>query len=94
MQSNFFRYHLDLEWEKRKIVRKVHAKRILQTAPQNFFIPKSIAPVSHNFAIEVVVNPCSSSCGAIFFLLSFYQGYIVSDQNIAKFVQVQACCSQ
>ena len=34
MQSNFFRYHYDLEQEKRKIVHKVHAKRILQTAPQ------------------------------------------------------------
>ena len=33
MQSNFFRYHFGLEWEKHKIVRKVHAKRILQTAP-------------------------------------------------------------
>ena len=32
-QSNFFRYHFGLEWEKRKIVRKVHVKRILQTAP-------------------------------------------------------------
>ena len=27
-----FRYHFGLEWEKRKIVRRVHAKRILQTA--------------------------------------------------------------
>ena len=35
MQSNFFRYHFGLEWEKRKIVRRVHAKRILQTAPHN-----------------------------------------------------------
>ena len=35
MQSNFFRYHFGLEWEKRKIVRRVHAKRILQTAPRN-----------------------------------------------------------
>ena len=33
MQSNFYRYHFGLEWEKRKFVRKVHAKRILQTAP-------------------------------------------------------------
>ena len=33
MQSNFFRYHFGLEWEKRKFVRRVHAKRILQTAP-------------------------------------------------------------
>ena len=33
MQSNYFRYHFGLEWEKRKIVRRVHAKRILQTAP-------------------------------------------------------------
>ena len=33
MQSNLFRYHFGLEWEKRKIVRRVHAKRILQTAP-------------------------------------------------------------
>ena len=33
MQSNFFRYHFGLEWEKGKIVRKVHAKRILRTAP-------------------------------------------------------------
>ena len=33
MQSNFFRYHFGLESEKRKIVRKVPAKRILQTAP-------------------------------------------------------------
>ena len=32
-QSNFFRYHFGLEWKKRKIVRKVHAKRVLQTAP-------------------------------------------------------------
>ena len=36
MQSNFFRYHFGLEWEKRKIVRKVHAKRILQTAPHSY----------------------------------------------------------
>ena len=35
MQSNFFRHHFGLEWEKRKIVRKVHAKCILQTAPHN-----------------------------------------------------------
>ena len=34
MQSNYFRYHFGLEWEKRKIVRKVHAKCILQTAPR------------------------------------------------------------
>ena len=33
MQSNFFRYHFGLEWEKRKLVRRVHAKRILQTVP-------------------------------------------------------------
>ena len=33
MQSNFFRNHFGLEWEKRKFVRRVHAKRILQTAP-------------------------------------------------------------
>ena len=33
MQSNFFRYHFGLEWESRKIVREVHAIRILQTAP-------------------------------------------------------------
>ena len=33
MQSNFFRYHFGLEWQKRKIVCRVHAKRILQTAP-------------------------------------------------------------
>ena len=33
MQSNFCRYHFGLEWEKREIVRRVHAKRILQTAP-------------------------------------------------------------
>ena len=33
MQSNFCRYHFGLEWEKRKIVGRVHAKRILQTAP-------------------------------------------------------------
>ena len=32
MQSNFFLYHFGIELEKRKIVRKVHAKRILQTA--------------------------------------------------------------
>ena len=32
MQSNFFCYHFGLEWEKHKIVRRVHAKRILQTA--------------------------------------------------------------
>ena len=32
-QSNFFRYHFGLKWEKRKIVRRVHAKRILLTAP-------------------------------------------------------------
>ena len=36
MQSSFYRYHFGLEWEKRKIVRKVRAKRILQTAPHNF----------------------------------------------------------
>ena len=36
MQSNFFRYHFGLEWEKRKIVRRVHAKRILQTAPHMY----------------------------------------------------------
>ena len=36
MQSNLFRYHFGLEWEKRKIVRRVHAKRILQTAPHTF----------------------------------------------------------
>ena len=36
MQSNFFRYHFGLEWEKRKIVRRVHAKRILQTAPHTY----------------------------------------------------------
>ena len=35
MQSNFCRYHFGLEWEKRKIVCRVHAKRILQTAPHN-----------------------------------------------------------
>ena len=33
MQSNFFRYHFGLELEKPKIIRRVHAKRILQTAP-------------------------------------------------------------
>ena len=38
MKSNFFRYHFGLEWEKRKIVRKVHAKRILQTAPHSFIL--------------------------------------------------------
>ena len=36
MQSNFFRYHFGLKWEKRVIVRRVHAKRILQTAPHIF----------------------------------------------------------
>ena len=35
MQSNFFRYHFGLELEKRKIVRRVHAKCILQTAPHS-----------------------------------------------------------
>ena len=35
MQSKFFRYHFGIEWEKRKIVRKVLAKSILQTAPHN-----------------------------------------------------------
>ena len=33
MQYDFSRYHFGLEWEKRKIVRRVRAKRILQTAP-------------------------------------------------------------
>ena len=40
MQSNFCRYHFGLEWEKRKIVRRVHAKRILQAAPQIFLSKK------------------------------------------------------
>ena len=35
MQSNFCRYHFGLEWEERKTVRRVHAKRILQTAPHS-----------------------------------------------------------
>ena len=44
MQYNFSRYHFGLEWEKRKIVRRVRAKRILHTAPhkiscqKNFYI--------------------------------------------------------
>ena len=43
MQSNFFRYHFGLvEWEKRIIVRRVHAKRILQTAPHTI-TPQQIA---------------------------------------------------
>ena len=33
MQSNFCHHHFGLEWKKRKIVRRVHAKRILQTVP-------------------------------------------------------------
>ena len=38
---NFFRYHCGLEWEKRKIVGKMHAKRILQTAPHSM-TPKRV----------------------------------------------------
>ena len=41
MQSNFFRYHFGLEREKRKIVREVHAKRILQTAPHNYMAKRN-----------------------------------------------------
>ena len=53
MQSNFIRYHFGLEWEKRKIVRKVHAKRILQTALHTLTLQLS----SKQSANSAVGNP-------------------------------------
>ena len=62
MQSNFYRYHFGLEWEKRKFVRKVHAKRILQTAPHtihvnyNRTIQRGITLLHHKAVLQIPVT--------------------------------------
>ena len=53
MQSNFFRYNFGLEWEKCKIVRIVHAKRILQTAP---YKEKSVRFKNKRFIFSAIVK--------------------------------------
>ena len=82
MQSNFYRYHFGLEWEKRKFVRKVHAKRILQTAPHtggyicketNFIFSFSLELVQFFLFAECAggPRPVGSCCKArlVFFLV-------------------------
>ena len=67
MQSNFCRYHFGLEWEKRKIVRRVHAKRILQTAPHT----NGLMIFLDTFLLLFLV-PCHTVLGCLLLILIYY----------------------
>ena len=72
MQSHFFRYHFGLECEERKIVRRVHAKRILQTAPH-----KTVSKFSRILRFRIFLNRSSG----YYFLFSIVQFLIEGGLN-------------